>query len=75
MRALTIRQPWASAITYADKRTEDRPGPTSYRGPVLIHGARTIDRTANRHAPMAAIVRGLRFDNDTATRLLDGEAS
>lgn len=32
MRALTIRQPWAAAITYADKRVENRVWPTSYRG-------------------------------------------
>ncbi|MFE5730254.1 hypothetical protein ACFQ7A_04980 [Streptomyces sp. NPDC056528] len=62
MRALTVRQPWASAIAHADKRTENRVWPTSYRGPVLIHSARTIDRAANRHAPMSAIVRGLQLD-------------
>lgn len=60
MRGLTIRQPWAAAITYADKRVENRTWPTSYRGPVLIHASRTMDR---RHGPMvAAAVRGLQLD-------------
>lgn len=60
MRGLTIRQPWAATITYADKRVENRTWPTSYRGPVLIHASRTMDR---RHGPMvAAVVRGLQLD-------------
>lgn len=60
MRALTIRQPWAAAITYADKRVENRVWPTSYRGPVLIHAGKTLDR---HHGPMvAAVVRGLQLD-------------
>jgi hypothetical protein len=60
MRALTIRQPWAAAIAYADKRVENRPWPTNYRGPVLIHAGKTMDR---RHGPMvAAVVRGLQLD-------------
>ncbi|MET7621799.1 hypothetical protein ACWC5O_45185 [Streptomyces sp. NPDC001450] len=59
-RALTIRQPWAAAIAYADKRIENRTWPTSYRGPVLIHSSKTLDR---RHGPMvAAVVRGLQLD-------------
>ncbi|MET7843666.1 hypothetical protein ABZT45_34695 [Streptomyces sp. NPDC005356] len=60
MRALTIRQPWAAAIAYADKRVENRVWPTSYRGPVLVHSAKTLDR---RHGPMvAAVVRDLQLD-------------
>src|SRR5690554_3624346 len=37
MRALTIRQPWASAIAYSTKRAENRTWDTRYRGEVLIH--------------------------------------
>lgn len=62
IRALTIRQPWAGAIAYADKRVENRTWPTGHRGAVLIHSSKTIDRAANRHAPMVAIVRGLQMD-------------
>lgn len=41
MRALTIRQPWASAIAHGTKRTENRTWNTTYTGPLLIHaGAR-----------------------------------
>lgn len=37
MRALTIRQPWASLIATGAKTIETRPWRTDYRGPVLIH--------------------------------------
>ncbi|MFG3071921.1 ASCH domain-containing protein [[Kitasatospora] papulosa] len=62
IRALTVRQPWAAAITYVDKRVENRVWPTSHRGPILIHSSATVDRTACRHAPLAAVVRGLQLD-------------
>ncbi|MFI8992155.1 ASCH domain-containing protein [Streptomyces antimycoticus] len=60
MRALTIRQPWAALIAHADKRIENRVWPTSYRGPLLIHAGKSIDRTALKHPPVAAEVRRLR---------------
>lgn len=37
LRALSIRQPWAWAITHAGKRIENRSWSTNYRGPILIH--------------------------------------
>lgn len=60
IRALTIRQPWAAAIAHADKRVENRTWPTSYRGTLLIHASKTVDRRAGRLA--AAVVRGLQLD-------------
>lgn len=39
MKALTIWQPWASAIALGFKRYETRVWPTRYRGPILIHAA------------------------------------
>jgi len=46
VRALTIRQPWADAITHGTKRTENRTRRTTYRGPILIHAGLTGDRAA-----------------------------
>lgn len=37
MRALSIRQPWASAILNAGKSVENRTWSTSHRGELLIH--------------------------------------
>ncbi|MFI9031150.1 hypothetical protein [Streptomyces sp. NPDC053560] len=60
MRILTIRQPWAAAIIFADKRIENRTWSTCYRGPVLIHAGATLER---RHGPaVASVVRGLQLD-------------
>lgn len=41
MKALSLWQPWASAIAVGAKRIETRSWETSYRGPLLIHAART----------------------------------
>ncbi|MFD6149422.1 hypothetical protein [Streptomyces sp. NPDC060243] len=42
MRALTIRQPWAGAITHLDKRVENR----SWKLPAKHHGARILIHAA-----------------------------
>lgn len=39
MKAITLWQPWASAISYGLKEYETRHWPTHYRGPLLIHAA------------------------------------
>jgi len=44
MKALTIRQPWAWAITHGYKKFENRTWQTSYRGPLLIHAGRRFDQ-------------------------------
>lgn len=41
MKALSLWQPWASAIALGSKRIETRSWATGYRGPLLIHAART----------------------------------
>lgn len=41
MKALTVIQPWATAIALGSKKIETRSWETSYRGPLLIHAART----------------------------------
>ena len=41
MRAISLWQPWASAIAIYAKRIETRGWPTSYRGPLAIHAAKT----------------------------------
>lgn len=41
-KALTLWQPWASAIAFAGKDIENRPGRTHYRGPLAIHAGKTL---------------------------------
>lgn len=48
MKALSIRQPWASLIVLGFKPVENRPRPWHYRGPLLIHAAKTFDEDGFR---------------------------
>lgn len=50
MRALTVRQPWASLIALGVKRIETRSWDTQYRGPLAIHAANAIPLRLGRHA-------------------------
>lgn len=43
MKAITIRQPWASLIAIGDKLYETRTWPTKYRGPIAIHAGKELD--------------------------------
>lgn len=42
IRALSLTQPWASLIALGAKQMETRSWPTKYRGPVLIHAAKSM---------------------------------
>lgn len=42
MKALTLRQPWASLVALGVKTIETRGWSTSYRGPLAIHAAATV---------------------------------
>lgn len=42
MKALTLHQPWASAIAAGLKRYETRSWSTSYRGPLAIHAGKSV---------------------------------
>lgn len=46
MRALTVRQPWATALVHGDehaKNVENRPRRTHHNGPLLIHAGLRYD--------------------------------
>ena len=42
MKAISLWQPWASAMVLGWKRNETRHWRTSYRGPLLIHAAKKV---------------------------------
>src|SRR5687767_13336695 len=44
LRALSIRQPWATLLVYGLKTVEVRRWPTARRGRVLVHAGREPDR-------------------------------
>lgn len=46
MKVLTIRQPWATLIMLGYKRFEFRSWQTKYRGDLLIHAGKGVDKEA-----------------------------
>lgn len=50
MKALTLTQPWASAIALGLKRVETRSWKTAYRGPIAIHAAKGFPAFAREFA-------------------------
>lgn len=48
MKALTVHQPWATLIALGHKPYETRTWETYYRGPLLIHAGRQVDREYER---------------------------
>ncbi len=46
MKVLTIKQPWATLIMQGDKRFEFRSWQTKYRGELLIHAGKGLDKEA-----------------------------
>ena len=46
MKVITIKQPFASLIASNIKKYEFRTWKTNYRGKILIHAAKTVDKNA-----------------------------
>lgn len=46
MKVLTIKQPWTTLIMQQDKKIEFRSWQTKYRGNLLIHAGKGIDKEA-----------------------------
>lgn len=44
MKALTVKEPWASLIVNGYKKYEFRSWKTNYRGKILIHAGKTIEK-------------------------------
>ena len=42
MKAISLWQPWASAMAHGFKKIETRSWSTNYRGPLLIHAAKKV---------------------------------
>lgn len=46
MKAITIKQPWATLIALREKKFETRSWQTKHRGKIAIHAGKTIDKEA-----------------------------
>ena len=59
MKALTVRQPWASHIAEARKIYETRSFPTKHRGLLAIHAGKSteiIGRANANHFPLGMVI-------------------
>lgn len=46
IKAITIKQPWATLIALGEKKFETRSWPTKHRGPIAIHAGKALDKEA-----------------------------
>lgn len=46
MKAITIKQPWATLIALREKQFETRSWQTKHRGSLAIHAGKTVDKKA-----------------------------
>lgn len=58
MKAITIKQPWATLIALGLKEFETRSWATKHRGPIAIHAGKSIDKEAfNEPTIYSALVK------------------
>jgi len=46
VKAITIKQPWATLISLGEKKFETRSWQTKYRGALAIHAGKSVDKEA-----------------------------
>lgn len=66
MKAITIKQPWATLIALGEKKFETRSWATKYRGELAIHASKKIDIDACQQPAIAATLNkhGIVLTND-----------
>jgi len=52
MKAISLWEPWATAIAIGAKKIETRSWATSYRGPLAIHAAKLASHAPGIYAPL-----------------------
>lgn len=72
MKALTVRQPWATLIADRIKTVENRswPVPRGFTGPLLIHAAALIDKQAMGRAQVTGSLGRRRVDELPASAII-----
>lgn len=56
LKALTIKQPWATLIALGEKKIETRSWKTSYRGPLFIHAGKSIEDSICHEKPFITVL-------------------
>lgn len=52
LKAITIKQPWATLIALGEKKYETRSWQTKHLGPLAIHAGKSIDKEACEYPPI-----------------------
>ncbi|MDP9101622.1 MAG: ASCH domain-containing protein [Actinomycetota bacterium] len=66
MKALSLTRPWTTLVLHEGKQVENRTWTTSYRGPLLIHGAKSwADDVPGRAADLGIRIAGSRDEHPT----------
>lgn len=63
MKALSLIQPWGTLIALGEKKIETRSWKTNYRGPILIHAGKKIDKEVCKSYPFYDILMPLNYHN------------
>ena len=71
MKALSVKQPWATLIAAGHKTAEIRTWKTGYRGKLLICASKTIDREAMRECLETGDVTLEDFPTGVAVGIVD----
>ena len=69
IKAITIKQPWATLIALGEKKFETRSWATKHRGPIAIHAGKSIDKEAFKERAIATILakHGIHLIKDLPT--------
>ena len=75
MKTISIQQPWAWLIVNGYKDLENRTWATKYRGRVLIHAPKTVDKTGFQAQREWVQASGIQIPDDLPTGAIVGEAT
>ncbi|PZE19837.1 ASCH domain-containing protein [Paenibacillus xerothermodurans] len=56
MKAISIRQPWATLVALGEKQYETRSWRTKYRGQLGIHSSQTMDKAVCKYEPVRSLL-------------------
>ena len=70
MKAISLKQPFASLLTIGAKTVETRPWSTRYRGPMIIHAEKTTDPVTDPYFKSILEAHGLNCDKLPSGRIV-----
>ena len=75
MKAITLKQPWATLIALREKQFETRSWQTQYREPLAIHAGKTVDSAAYKEFADILAEHGVYSKQDLLTGVVVAKAN